>query len=360
MPHKTPHRHPQDPHPLAACALRVRAGDARIRLIPAGQFDAPRGAMAGRGPWRLSAEGARRVIAANATRTADILIDFEHQALRAADNGLPVPASGWIDPRSLSFVADGDEPGLYGAVTWTAEAAQMIAADKYRYLSPVFPYDPDTGEVLDLAHVALTNTPAIDEPMLAALSARASAAFPTGHSGHPHPSQETPAVNETLKALLAALGLPADTTEGDALAGVAALKTRADQAQSQLAALSAATPDPAKFVPIAVVQGLQSNLAALSDRLNSREVDEVVEAALSAGKLLPAQKDWATDLGKSNLAALKQFVATAHPIAALAGTQTGGAAPGGADGNAQTDAQLAVCRALGLSADEFTKAKMGA
>ena len=167
-------------------------------------------------------------------------------------------------------------------------------------------------------------------------------------------------MNETLKALLAALGLPADTTEGDALAGVAALKTRADQAQSQLAALSAATPDPAKFVPIAVVQGLQSNLAALSDRLNSREVDEVVEAALSAGKLLPAQKDWATDLGKSNLAALKQFVATAHPIAALAGTQTGGAAPGGADGNAQTDAQLAVCRALGLSADEFTKAKMGA
>ena len=90
-----------------------------------------------------------------------------------------MPAAGWINPRSLVWVESGPEPGLYAEVKWTAKAAEMIAADQYRYLSPVFTYDKTTGEPSDLLNVALTNFPAID----GATAAAALAAQVPGTSG---------------------------------------------------------------------------------------------------------------------------------------------------------------------------------
>lgn len=348
---------------VAVLTLRVKPGEPLCRLIPAGQFDAPRGAMAGAGPWNLTPDAAARIIAANATRSADIPIDYEHQLLSSADNGKPAPASGWISPRSLVYIPDGPEPGLYGAVKWTARAAVLIAADEYRYLSPVFPYDPQSGEPLDLLHLALTNFPAIDEPIRAALSAR---------HAHTH-NQENP-VNEVLKKLLAALGLPDTTAEADALAGVAALKAKADAATIEIASLKAAAeaknaevtalkaggaapPDPAKYVPIGIVQSLQTEVAVLSARINGDEAGRVVEQAIAEGKLLEAQRTWATELGLGNLAALKSYVAATPAIAALSGMQSGGKPPV-AGGNASlSESELAVCRAMGLSEADYIKSK---
>lgn len=345
---------------IAVLTLRVKPGEPLCRLIPAGRFDAPRGAMAGAGPWNLTPEAAARIIAANATRSADIPIDYEHQLLSSADNGEPAPASGWISPRSLVYISDGPEPGLYGAVKWTARAGALIAADEYRYLSPVFPYDPATGEPLDLLNVALTNQPGIDEPIRAALSARFT-------------HQETP-VNETLKKLLQALGLPETTAEADALAGVAALKAKADAATVEIASLKAgaaahtaeiaalkaggaSAPDPAKYVPVGVVQEMQQQLAALSASQADSEASRLVEQAISEGRLIEAQRQWASDLGKKDLAALKSYVAATPAIAALGGMQSGGKGPG-AGNPQQSDADLAVCKALGLTAEQFAAGKL--
>lgn len=332
---------------IAACALRVRLGEALQRLIPAGEFTAPRGAMSGTGPWFLTPAGAARIIADNASRTTDLVVDYEHQTLLAEKNGQPAPASGWIDPRSLTFIADGDEPGLYGAVRWTGDASAMIAADTYRYLSPVFPYDAATGEVLGLMHVALTNTPGIDEPIRAALSARISAF---------HHHQENPDVNELLKKLLAALGLPDTTSEADAIAGVAALKVRADEAQTQIAALRGAAPDPTKFVPIATFEAERTERLRLAALTATGEVTKLIEEAIADGRLLEGQREHAEALGKADVAALRSFLGAAAPLAALKGMQTHGKQPDGAKGS-QSDAELAVCKVLGLTAEEFAKAK---
>lgn len=345
MPAAAPHPRPVG---LAVLALRVTPGDPLIRLVPAGRFEAPRGAMAGSGPWNLTPAAAARIVALNAVRAADIAVDYEHQLLSAADNGQPAPAAGWIDPRSIVYKAGGDAPGLYGAVSWTARAAAMIAADEYRYLSPVFTYDGATGEPLDLLNVALTNFPAIDEPLRAVLSAR---------SAHPH--QETPEVNETLKKLLVALGLPDTTSEGDALAGVAALKAQADAHTAEVAALKAAAaggPDPAKFVPVATMQAVQAELAALTARVNGDEAARVIDAAIADGKLVEAQRGWAAELGKTNLAALKAYVASAPGIAALKGMQTDGksaALPAGQ----LAEHEMAVCRTMGLSPADYLKTR---
>lgn len=346
---------------VAVLTLRVRPGEPLCRLIPAGRFDAPRGAMAGAGPWNLTPDAAARIIAANATRSADIPIDYEHQLLSSSDNGEPAPASGWISPRTLVFIPDGPEPGLYGAVKWTARAGAMIAADEYRYLSPVFPYDPATGEPLDLLNVAMTNQPGIDEPIRAALSARFK------------PHQETP-VNEVLKKLLQALGLPETTAEADALAGLAALKAKADAATVEIASLKAGTaahtaeiaalkaggasaPDPAKYVPVGVVQEMQQQLAALSASHADDETGRIVEQAISEGRLVEPLRQWATDLGKKDVAALKAYVAAMPAIAALGGMQSGGKGPA-AGHPQQSDADLAVCKALGLTAAQFAAGKL--
>lgn len=335
---------------LAVCTLRVRPGQEYIRLIPDGEFHAPRGAMAGAGPWRLTPESAARVIAANRSRAADILIDFEHQTLLSEQNGQRVLAAGWVDPRSLEYRPTGEEPGLYGRVKWVGDTAQLLEADLIRYISPVFPADPQTGEPLDLYHAALTNFPAIDEPISAALSARYCAPTPP----------EDPQM-DLLKKLLVAIGLPDATSEADALAGVAALKAKADAAEAQIAALkagSAAQPDPAKYVPIETMKGMQDQIVALSARINDDEAARLIEGAIADGKLTEPQRAWAEGLGKKDIAALRAYVSSAPAIAALKGMQTQGKEMGKPAGMTQlTESELAVCKAMGLSADEFIKHK---
>lgn len=117
---------------------------------------------------------------------------------------------------------------------------EYIKNGEYAYLSPVFPYASGTGEVLDLLHVGLTNTPGIDAPIHAALSAlRARFLLPLPQGV----TKEIDAMD--LKALLLAAGLPETATEAEALTALAALKAKADgadAAQTQLAALKAAAP----------------------------------------------------------------------------------------------------------------------
>jgi len=146
-------------------------------------------------------------------------------------------------------------------------------------------------------------------------------------------------------------------------AQLAELEAENAQLKAQNTELSAQTPDPAKFAPVTALSAMQTELAALQAKDQAREIDDLVKPALLVGKLLPAQESWARELGQSNLAALQQFIATAQPIAALAGTQTGGKAPDGgahaSGANAATTLAAAATRyqseqaALGISIDDI-------
>ncbi len=130
-----------------------------------------------------------------------------------------------------------------------------------------------------------------------------------------------------------------------ASADISALLSSKD---TQIAALSAqvGTPDPAKFVPIGVMQDMQGQIAALTAQVNESKVADLVDVALSDGRLLPSQEPWARDLGKTNLAALTAYLDTAPKVAALSGTQTGGKPPE-ATQTQPDDALLAVCSMFG-------------
>lgn len=345
----------QHPH-IAVASLTVdltASGNAptEFRLLPLGRFKAADGsgrpAEVAEG-WLLDSNGAAQIAALSVGRVSKRVIDYEHQTLRAAENGRPAPASGWFS--RMEARAD----GLWAVdVEWTAQAAEMIAARQYRYVSPVFPYDKRTGAVLGIAHAALTNDPGLDGLTdLATMAALASLA----HQFSTTPEEE---MNVNLKALLAALGLPETATEAEALAALAAMKTNH---QVELAALKSVAPDPAKFVEVATLTAVQGELSAARTELASlkaekhtAEVDKVVTAALSAGKLTPATEAWARNLGKSDLAALNAYIEAAPVVAKPGETQTGGKEPAGGNGTTLTDTQLAVCKGMGVDPADFAK-----
>lgn len=339
------------PAPLSVAALRVdlsgAAVPADVRLLPAGEFRAIDGRPVDCEAWILSEEDGQRIAAQAQARASASVIDYEHATLHAKKTGAEAPAAGWY--KQLEWRAD----GLWAiGIKWTAAAEARIAANEYRYLSPVFSYDPQTGHVDRLLHAALTNDPGLDGLTdLAALTAGLLSPF-TPKEMH---------LNELLKKLLAALGLQETATETEALGAVAGLK-------SHLAALSAQVnqPDPAKFVPVAVLTALQgehatqqARLSALAAQVAGAELEKVVTDGLAAGKLTPATEPWARDLGKRDLAALSAFLTAAPVVIAVGETQSGGkGGTGQAGASGLTEIERKVCAAMAISPEAYAKTKL--
>lgn len=334
--------------------------------MPAGTFHAPRGAAEGTGPWHLNAEAAQAIIQLAAARSTDIAIDYEHQILYSEKNGKPAPASGWVDPRSLEYRED----GLYGTVAWTAKARAAIEEGpngeppEYRYLSPVFPYDAN-GVPLDLLHLALTNTPAIDEGAAQLAAARMSV------------THDTPEENTVdREKLIAQLGLATDATDEQIDGALDVLKASAADAKALREALgakddakpadavaalkassAAAAPDMSQYVPVAVYQETTQQLAALKANSNTAELDALIKEGLEDGRI-PGQAtaDW---LRVQGIAACKAHLEGAPSIAALKTTQTQGKPPEGAETKGDgslTETELAVCKAAGLTPEQYRAA----
>lgn len=130
-------------------------------------------------------------------------------------------------------------------------------------------------------------------------------------------------------------------------------KTQADKV-----ALSAQVnnPDPAKFVALSDLQAVQTELNQVKQQINSEKVTNLIQVALSDGRLLPAQKEWAEKLGKKDLQALSDYLGTVAPNPALAGTQSGGQDPNGKmEKVALSDAEVAVAKALGMTAEDYAE-----
>lgn len=337
----------------------------RVRLLPMGdvQLRDARGAFILR-----DATHAAAVVAATRQRAgaADIMIDYDHQSLSTASEAEPragarALAAGWIKPSSLSVEAD----GIWGDMEWTAAAQQHLAAREYRYISPLFFANRATREVVAIQNVALTNTPAITA--LDAVAASLNPDYLAANSGRGTNQTET---DMDLSKIAVAAGLPATATESEIVAKAAALAASytglltaaasiglgVDATAEQLVA-AAARPDPAKYVPIAVVEDLQKSVAALQKADADSKAEQLVAAAMQSGKVSPAMKDWATDYAQKDAAGFEAYLAKA-PVLVAAGAQFDALnlQPGeGAHG--LTADELKVAASMNLSAEEFAAAK---
>lgn len=333
---------------IAARVLTDAGGPApgRIQLFPMGEFsarDGRPGTLKGVNvkAWTITPIIAAAVIARWQARETPLVVDYEHQTMNAAENGKPAPAAGWIE--SLEAGPD----GLYATVKWTDAARAFIQADEYRYISPVFSFDPETGAVLELKSAALTNYPALDG--MDAVAARA--------------EDDPPMKKETLEALRHFFDLAADADEDAALA---ALKAQGQPLAAMLTAAKETAPDPAQYVPAAMLAAAQEKNAALAAKVKELEgngalaaLTAEIDAALADGRLPKSCEAWAKATAKTHPDAVKSYIASSvPPIAALTSTQTGGTPPAGTPHVAAlTDEERYACAQLGMTEAEFLEAK---
>ena len=158
----------------------------------------------------------------------------------------------------------------------------MLAAREYRYLSPVFRHTED-GRITRLLRAALTNNPNLE------LTAVASAGGD---------------MNELLLELRRLLRLKADAGEDAILAAVRELIAAGERQAS-----AAATPDPAKYVPIGELVPVTTELNKLRKGVDERIAIAAVEHEIGQGRLVPALRDWGISLCTVNKPAFDEFVA---------------------------------------------------
>lgn len=226
-------------------------------------------------------------------RAIDLPIDWEHATQHRASKGESAPAAGWIKQLELRNGA------LWGLVDWTPRASEQVINREYRFLSPVFDFDPDTTRIARLVSAGLTNKPNF---LLTALN-----------------QENTEVTPVTLSpALLTALGLPATATEEQALAATAQLKATAQATNTE-------KPNLEQFMPRAdydsvLLRATNAEQALADQKKNehNKQVDALITSATEAGKITPATADYhrAACQDETGLARFKAFVDAAPVVAA--------------------------------------------
>jgi phage I-like protein len=313
------------------------SGDAApewVELLPVGPDIVGRDGRS----WRIADPA---VVIADSAVNGAIHIDYEHASETKAAKGDEAPAAGWVNGME---VRDG---AIWGRVEWTPRAGAMISAREYRFLSPVFVFDTSTRQILSIVSAGLTNRPNLDMTALNRFDDQDSPA-----TGKP---LMTP---EQIKALNRSLGLAEEASPVATQAAVDALK--ADKATALNAAQS---PSLEKFVPRADFDAIKARAETSETALNKikadgemADINAAVDAAVAAGKITPATKDYhiASCKAAGGIAAFKAYVAATPSLTSSSGLDT--KQPGGAAAGLTAD-EVAVCRNLGLSEDDFKKSK---
>jgi phage I-like protein len=345
-----------------------------IELLPAGDF----ASRDGRGPFRLSHPEA--VIAAtNGLRMdAGLPIDYDHATDFAAPVGRPAPAAGWIH---VIEVRDG---ALWGEVEWTSHGAAAVVTHEYRYISPVFEYSQD-GEVQRLLRAALTNNPNL---YLTAISARAAGIesnqlkqFTREQAlAESDRDQIEGAAMDDLEAQLRKLfGLSEDATADEIVAKVYTLLNEKRESTEGAATADGGTvrstesgtiADPARYVTIGEFESVLTELNRLRAASSRERAGFLVDAAMQAGKIVPAQREWAIAYCQANLRGFEDFVARQPAVVTgVAGSFEGAPSAGRISRNNRDDAtaesgragfrltrtELTVCARLGLRQQDYLK-----
>ncbi len=342
-----------------SCAVELPGGAPEwIQLLPAGDVRSRDGRR-----WRLDAPV--NVIAASLERAGatDIPIDYEHQTDLAPDNGQPAPAAGWI--KALEARAG----AIWGRVEWTERAAEHIRQREYRYVSPTFIHGKN-GRIKMIMRAALTNSPALDlqalakteednpmkqtliDKILNKLGLKASATDADVEQALAN--LEAPPADEAAKAddvdalsqVAAAIGLDGEVSADAIVAKAKALREQMDAASSV---------DPQAYVPRSEFDAAAKQLAALQEQTAAAKATAVVDVAVAAGKVSPAQRGWALAYAKADGGGFDKYVVASPVIVAPEAIGTG-KTPSHPDA-ALTEDEVAVCKALGITAEQFKESK---
>jgi phage I-like protein len=286
-----------NPETLGVMSAEIKTLEDEFQLLPEGAFRANDGRPANAPHYVLAKAHGEALIAAFKGRGQDMVVDYEHQTLLTQENGRPARAAGWI--RDLEWRPG---KGLFATrVKWTEAARAAIKADEYRYISPVFIYEPGSGVITRLYNAALTNTPALD-------------------------------------------GMATVVAHSVGVRELEALRQETETARSELARLEAAR------------QAAQAAEEEDKARRALEEIERVMTGYMKAGKLAPAEAEIFRKLAHYDIAALRQLL---DYRVTFFGCQTGkmGFIPPGSTSAHLTPADIRACELTGRSRQEFAALK---
>lgn len=285
-----------------------------------------------------------------AQRGVDLVVDYEHQTLK----GVEAPAAGWVKELKL------EDGNIVAVVEWTPRGAEYLKNREYRYLSPVVNVRKTDNKAIGLHSLALTNTPAIENMT------------PIVNSDNFEGGNE----NMDMQKLAAALGLGPDATEEQLMEALQAMvaenkslkegkqpgdeATVANKTVCDLLGLKAGAPTEdvtAKIMELkgGIIDGVNvlEELKALKQQNAQRDADEAVTLALKAGKITPAQKDWARSYALADPKGFGAFVEKAPQVVPMGEIDLGGGVV--LKSAAPDEATTLVCKQLGVSQEDLEK-----
>lgn len=334
---------------LKSKEMEVGGAPEIISVLPLGHV------KSAKGEFDVDGESFAAMKAQIAQRGVDLVVDYEHQTL----TGEQAPAAGWVKELFL------DDGQIKARVEWTDKAKAYLSNREYRYLSPVITVRKADNKAMGLHSIALTNTPAIEhmEAIVNSLN------FEGGQN-----------TMDFMKELAKLLGLGEDATEEQVKEALkACLEENKSLKESAAEAAKQQPPEDDKVVAnkevcellglkagaatadvAAAIMALKSgniggvNLAeqvkSLEAKLADRDAEEAVEMALKAGKITPAQREWAKGYALKNLEDFKGFVEKAPQVVPMG--DVGGSESLALKRDEVDEATLLVCKQLGISAED--------
>ena len=334
---------------LKSKEMEVGGAPEIISVLPLGHV------KSAKGEFDVDGESFAAMKAQIAQRGVDLVVDYEHQTL----TGEQAPAAGWVKELFL------DDGQIKARVEWTDRAKAYLSNREYRYLSPVITVRKADNKAMGLHSIALTNTPAIEhmEAIVNSLN------FEGGQN-----------TMDFMKELAKLLGLGEDATEEQVKEALKAcleenksLKESAAEAAKQqppendkvvankevceLLGLKAGAATADVAAAIMALKGgniggvnLVEQVKSLEAKLADRDAEEAVELALKAGKITPAQREWAKGYALKNLEDFKGFVEKAPQVVPMG--DVGGSESLALKRDEVDEATLLVCKQLGISAED--------
>lgn len=306
---RLPFQPPQLPVALTAPLLpEPKEGESatppsEFRIFAFGRFESSQG------PFEFTQDSAREVMEAYRLKGTAMSADYEHRALHAAYSGDGVaPAAAW-------FSLEVREDGLWAVnVKWTPRAAKYLTEREYRYFSPAFEA-VDQGEdmpprVKRLVNVALTNLPATRD--MAPLAA----------------SETAPTTPETaeMSTLLTQLSV---ANEAEALVKLTELKSAVESLVKLSGAKDAAGAIgvfTAALEDAKALSAVRDELAKVKAEESAKALESLLDEAVKAGKVPPADREHMKAWGTKDFAQLSAYIAAKVPVVTPAGSSAAPAA----------------------------------
>ena len=320
--------------PLRSAELDSEKGLTRILIAPWGEVESTQGNFV------VDQEALDATIEQFRQHGTDLPIDFEHQTLGGpytSPDGL-APAAGWI--KDLVGV---DTVGLMARVEWTAVGLEHLHKRQYRYLSPVALIRKSDRRLVGLHSAALTNKPAIvgmealvnregaseehdrGVPLAACCQCdRRDASEEHGRTSRPwHPRNVKSSSQIVATAQAEARGALKERSVAQAEACDPLDDAMEDQSMLETLEklrrqLDLEQQDGARQVLVAASR----RIAELEQRQEHNSAEERVAAAMAAGKLTEAQRDWAMRLALKDAKSFEDWASSA-PVVISLGRTTG-------------------------------------